>query len=648
MASSVPALVAFVGVGLSNGVSAAGTVTPAPSGGATTALVWPGGGRMLSAPLVVGGSVLGAGSLEMVGDTITSNTANFDQSPPELSLRLFTMVPNKGGGFSAILRFRVPVVVLHSWRGHAVRQTMTVIVTPPSGSAQAVQLQADGTAMTGTVGSGRFSPSAPGQAVITGNVVVFGIPASLGTAPDWTVQAIVKVQADEPLHPNRPATGYAAGTSIVPIGMLTTAGGGSDKWGVADAVTALTTVSAGGAGTQGLRPTAVRVEAAGAARTAVVTLDGSPLQVAPADNPHLDLDIARAGFGTLDHPLRITWLPNGDQPVTSARVAIDAIAIGDVPVSVSGNEVRFGLGGFVPRSSVAKPPTPRLDTMQYRVTVPIGRDEAVRSADGISGPPISPDSADINVSGKNVTVTLASSRAAAQGRIDSAGRFTAVTDTDCYTGSVDAVGNVVIYRTTTNVAGALSQRAARRIPQHEFGLNINNDLTIADPGPIYPRTRVLTYYKAKQGTYEPIFETPPPSPAPGSQFPDNPAAQDDFSFSSPASGPGQPSGAQAGNPDWPNSPTVSATAAGGNAAAFAVRVSGGKVPSGRPIDATTPWVLPSMLAGPPTGAAAAGAASNAASGGSWALPIGIAVAAVAIIAGGAVLLMRRRRTAHSG
>lgn len=649
MASSVLALVTFVGVGLSNGVSGAATVSPTPSAG-TVPLVWPGDGRMLSAPLVVGGSVLGEGSLEMVGDTITSNTASFDQAPAELSLRLFTMDPDPAGGFTATLRFRVPVFVLHSWRGHAVRQTMTVVLTPPSGAAQAVQLQPDGTALTGTFASGRFSPSAPGQAVIAGDFVEFDIPASFGAAADWTVQAIVMVQANERLHQNRAATGYAAGTSVVPIGMLTSAAGGPARWGVADAVTALTSAATGPAGTQGLRPTAVRVEGTGKDQIAVVTLDGSPLQVAPSDNPHVDLDVAPAGFATLDHPLRITWLPNGTQPVTSARAAIDTIAVADVPVTVSGNEVRFGLGAFVPRSAVAARPTPRLDMMQYHTTVPIGQDEAVRAVDGISGASSSSDTADLVVNGPKVTITLASSHVPARGRIDSDGHFTAFNATDCFSGSIDAVGNVVMYLTSTNDLPALS---ARSRSSHQGTLLVGKRLW-----PLLAKSRRGTELK-----HNPIDPTPRPTQDPSYDTPlngrpkldpfgwgdllhwDDPLYWDAPSFSSPNGAPDQPGGAQGGNPDWPNTQTVASTAPGASDAAFAMRVSGGTVPGGRPVDVTTPWVLPAMLAGSPSAPQPAGAAAaNSSTGGSTALPIAIAVAAVAIIAGAAVLLVRRRRT----
>src|SRR6202011_5273257 len=103
--------------------------------------------------------------------------------------------------------------------------------------AQAVQVHPDGPTAVGSYAAGRFSPSGAGQGVIAGNVAVFGIPASFGAASDWVVQAIIKVQADEPMHRNRPATGYAAGTSIVPIGMLTPGSpAASAGWGVADAV----------------------------------------------------------------------------------------------------------------------------------------------------------------------------------------------------------------------------------------------------------------------------------------------------------------------------------------------------------------------------------------------------------------------------
>jgi len=90
-------------------------------------------------------------------------------------------------------------------------------------------------------------------------------------------------------------------------------------WGVADATTALTSGGRTPSGTQGLRPRSVRLEGTGKDWAAIVTLDDSPTKVPGTDNPYLDLDLAPAQFATLEHPWRVTWLPNGSQSVTSAR-----------------------------------------------------------------------------------------------------------------------------------------------------------------------------------------------------------------------------------------------------------------------------------------------------------------------------------------
>jgi hypothetical protein len=573
-----------------------------------------------------------------------------------LSLRLFTLVPNHNGGFSAILRFRVPVVVLHSWRGHAVRQTMIVVVTPPSGGARAVQLQADGTAMNGTSVAGMFTPTDTGRAVIAGNVVVFDIPPAFGATSDWTVQAIVRVQADEPLHPNRPATGYAAGTSVVPIGLLTGAAAPAAGWGVVDATTALTSASTAPAGTGGLRPRAIRLEGSGKTAAAVVTLDDSPTRVAASENPHLDLELAPSAFATLEHPVRVTWLPNGSEPVTSAQVSVDTTVIGDVPMSVSGNDVRFALGAYTPRSSVAQPPTPRLDNMQYQVTVPLGRLETVSSIDGITGPKPNPTNADLTVNGNTVTITPMSTGVAAQGLIDPAGRFVATNETDYYTGSVDAAGNVVIFDTTVTGIGG-GGRSVRRLLSAGRPIPITQDWTGDDDvlGHFVDQALMATdedIFKNAAGPLSIILGSPEPLQStladPGNlnwtASPTTPSPVNAAAFDTTADGPAQPAGAQGGNPDFPATPTVDASSTGGTSGAIAVRVTGGTTPSGNPIDVTTPWTVSNLLIGPAAaGRTPSGITSTASKSGSPAGAITAVVAAVAVIGGGGLLVTRRRR-----
>jgi len=579
---------------------------------------------MLSAPLVVGGSVVGDGSLEMVGDTITSTPANGADAPTDLSVRLFTLVPTTSGGYSAVLRFRTPIVVLHSWRGHAVRHTMTVVLRPPTGStARAVQIQPDGTAMNGSFSSGRFQADAPGKAAVVGNVVVFDIPASFGATPDWTVQAIAEVQADEPLHSYRPATGYAAGTSIVPIGLLTGAKTKSSSGlGIADATTALTSATSVPTVTAGLRPSAVRLEGTGKKLTAVVTLDGPPSKLSAADHPHLDVDLALPGYATLDHPVRITWLPGGSPPATSAQVVVDSVIVGDVPVKVSGNEVAFALGAGTARTNLAKPVTPRLDELKGEVTIPLGLDEAASSSDGVRGPPSNPDSARFTVDGPRVAVTPASTGVTATGLVDVLGHFVATAGNDMYNGTIDQFGNVIIYRTTLTTSGDVQQSAvtttggtvravqlvassatasatadvheSRAVPAGRVQISNDGDWNLSEIIKlVYIKYQQdLEEYKSALDWYEggaknSPFETRPEKPDTPFLF----LGADTASAFASDGGDAQPGSAQAGNPDWPATPSVAAAAAGGDSTGtFVLRVSAGTLPQGRPIGVTTPWL----------------------------------------------------------
>ena len=557
-----------------------------------TALVWPGGGRMLAAPLVVGASVLGDGALEMVGDTITPVGGN---APQELSLRVLTLVANNTGGLSAVLRFLTPVVWLHSWRNHVVRQTMTVLVSAPSGAVDAVRLQPDGSAVTGTMVSGGFVPSGPGRALVAGNDVVFDLPASMGVKPDWTVQAIVEVQADEPLHKNRPATGYAAGTSVVPVGLLTGAASPPAGWAVADAITALTSPGSGPAGVAGMRPVAIRVEGSGADLAAVVTLDGPVSKIALTSGPDIEVDVAPAGFATLDHPVRVMWHPGSVPP--QAIVSIDTTIIGEVPVSVSGSEVRFALGGYIAQPSVTVPDQYRLGQMRYHTMVPLGLDEAY-SADGLSVPPTSSDTADLNVAGPNVTITPTSTGIPAHGWIDSTGSFVAYNQTDYYTGLIDSYGNVVIDRTTTATtpnaptgsAGLLRPKLIRPKQAADPTVSIDDDYSvddavIAEQMGLWTRDR--EYFKrGLDNGPAPLFFAYPYFANPFESFAGLRADPADLTGTA---------SAQGGWPDFPLKPTVEATAVGGTGSA-AVRAVTGTIQSGNPIDITTPWIVASLLA----------------------------------------------------
>lgn len=211
-----------------------------------------------------------------------------------------------------------------------------------------------------------------------------------------------------------------------------------------------------------MRPVAIRVEGSGADLASVVTLDGPVSKIALTSGPDIEVDVAPAGFATLDHPVRVMWHPGNVPP--QAIVSIDTTIIGEVPVSVSGNDVRFALGGYIAQPSVTVPDQYRLGQMQYHNMVPLGLDEAY-SADGLSVPPTSSDTADLNVDGPNVTITPTSTGIPAHGWIDSTGYFVATSQTDYYTGLIDSYGNVVIDRTTTNSASTSTGSAGLLRPK---------------------------------------------------------------------------------------------------------------------------------------------------------------------------------------
>ncbi len=563
-------------------VTPAARVDPAP-------LVWPGGGRLLSAPLVVGGDVWGAGSLAMVDGTITTNRASFDDAPPELSLRMFTFVRDPAGGYAAVLRYRVPIVQLHSWRGTPVRMTQTVVLRPPGGApAQAVQIQADGQTAVGTESAGAFTPTGPGQGTIAGNVVLMGVPASLGVTPDWTVQAVVEVLADTPFQRNHPTNGFAAGTSIVPVGYLT--GQTASSGGVAaDAVTTL--ASAATPATpfpEGTRVTATRVEGDGASRVVDVTT-AAPISAVPAtQSPFIEIDLAQAGFATLDHPVVIRW-PAGSAQATAI---VDTVPVATVPVTQSGNDVRFEIGAA--KTAVAPPSSvPRMDEMQYTTDVTAGPDgDLVNSDDGIDAAPTpaQQDTVTIVFNSGAVTITDKATGSVATGFVAADGAFVAFDDAEHYTGGVDKFGNIVMFTTRPISGGAARLKAATPAVVHVIVIDEYKPEDHFDAEQLN-RSVWQSFLKSSTSVtrdpdvkpYSVTWTTAEPSPAGSGQF-----AAD-------STGLAEPSGAQGGLPDWPLLPLTTQPP---SAPSFMVQVASGILTAGAPTEQFSPWLDSALLAGP--------------------------------------------------
>ena len=444
-------------------IAAMAITTPHSATAAPTPVLWPGDGRMLAGSLVLGGTIVGDGSLEVVDGVITREPARVDDAPAELSLRMFTFVPDPdGGGYSAVLRYRVPIVQLHEWRETAVRMTQTVVLRPPSGQAQAVQIQADGTTAVGTYGDDRtFAPTGGSDGRIVGNVAVIHVPSSVAVTADWTVQAIVEVTADAPFHASRPATGYVAGTSIVPVGWLTGDTQATPVAGIADALTTLAPTPLPGADkptpSDGVRVTGVRIEGTGADQVVVVTTAGSPLEVPLDAFGHISVSLSPARFGSIDDPFVLRWIGGAE---SDATLGVDGLQLGTVHVTVNGNETRFAIGKVVPSAPVTIQAGSRFDTLNGSIVVTLRADgDIVKSSDGVSVVPPVPDEITVAFNGPNVAVIHPSTNSTAAGFVNADGHFVALNATEQFVGFVDKYGDSIVHLSRILSPGEQLRRA---------------------------------------------------------------------------------------------------------------------------------------------------------------------------------------------
>jgi hypothetical protein len=587
--------------------SAVGALPPLATAGPLP-VVSPGGGALLSDPLVIGSDIVGRGALVMVDGAITNQVSNFDDTPPELSLRAFTLVRDLDlGGYSAVLRYFVPIVQLHSWRGIAVRMTQTIILRPPSpdgttttaSPGKAVQIQADGTTAVGTWDGQTFRPTGPGNGVIVGNVAVMNIPPSLGVSPDWTVQALVQVVADEPFHNGNPATGYAAGSSIVPAGYLS---GEADPTETVTLVDARTTLPAPSATTpavahvpDALRVTAIRLEGTGEDRVLAVDTADNPVNASTVGAGFISISFSLGGFSALApaEVASLLWLPGS---TTDVQIRFPGGGTETVPTTVTPNGVRFALGKGVsapPPADGTHPSSPPLDLVSGSVVVPLGPDENVNSTDGIAAVNSvahTPSSLIVAVDRGKVRLTEADATVVT-GFVDSRGRFVAYNDTENYAGVIDLHANVVVYRTVLAPSAPAASGIQSSPGPSVIAVNVTGDYTtaaIAATGPLPSTTTGLTIFKYEGP--DPTLNFPPPDDAdfpppddlpdpwdvefPDPEFPTVDVPDDDtFGLPDPPplpSGlksttgePAQPDDGQAGSPDWPLLPQTAAGTATG-------------------------------------------------------------------------------------
>ncbi|MCU1392279.1 MAG: hypothetical protein JWM34_707 [Ilumatobacteraceae bacterium] len=591
------------------------TARPSPAAAVGDPVTWPGGGRFLTDPDVLGSDLIGKGALELINGAITGNIGNDDAAPPELALRTFAFVQDPAGGYSAVFRFAVPIVQLHSWRGIPIRHTIAVLLTAPDGTEHTVELQPDGTTAVGTGSGGAFAATGPSTSAIAGTVAVLSVPASVGVGADWTVQGLVRVDSDARLHPDNSlvlATGYEVGTSVVPVGTLSGESASSAADDVLDAKTELlgsfavppTPVPVPDA----VRAVSLRFEGTGPDLVAVVTTAAPLASLPPYDHgPNVDLQLAQGGLDPLRLAVDVTVHFNGGAMEPNADVETDGLRAGTVPVTVAGSELRLALGQFSAATLVVDPdPTKAvMDRFDGQIVVPLSRDEAVSSADGLSNFTVAPteaqipnfpppakaaDSATIALDSGAMTITRASTGGTATGFVDQYGDFVASNATDHYIGQIDHYGNTVIYDSTaTAAAGSGATTGATPIPVTSDYDVASIAAAAASGGPILTG---LTFYKGPlDQQFFAVDTTPPVSPA------------DWIKQIVPASG--SAPAPTAGAADWPLT-AVSATAtppAGlvGPSGPFIVRMSALVLADdGSESTPTGPWIQSELIPALPT------------------------------------------------
>ncbi len=560
---------------------------PASARAPSAPVLWPGGGRVLSAPLVVGANADGAGALEVVNGVTTRNPAVAGDAPVEMSLRMFTLERVLGGGYVATFRFRAAIEQLHEWRGQQARMTQTVILTPPDGGEpMAVQMQEDGGVVAGEWRDRSVFHPIVVKGTIIGNTTFIEVPPDLGVQPGWTVQARVDVVSLVPFDPAHPIDGWAAGTSIVPVGWLTGETSAAAAGGVLDAMSVLAPPDLPGDATStpvdGVRVTGVRIDGEGTDRAVVVITAGSPLDVPAEQLPHISLLLAGPVFASTDHPAVVQWSGGAE---SDAVVTVAGTEVGTMPVTVSENETPFAVGATTPSAPAPVEPGTRLDTLQGAVTV-----------GGLV----------VTVDGPNVTIADGQNGSTVNGFVDVDGTFVAIGPDAYYAGTIARDGSVTL---RSLVAGPLEDvRSAESVtgtaPLTELSLQ-TSDLATLDVS-----------WLSGADVEPQVF-----------------------------SGTTRISAEHGGLPDFSPTPLSDdpATTTG-----FLVHVSSGTFDTGFPIEVGTPWMSSTVLAEAPpvdqvpTTDPPATTVATSDDGGAPIVLIAVIVVAVVVIAG-AIVFVRKRR-----
>jgi len=408
------------------------SVTPSPSGDDGE---WPAGGRFQDAGFADTGTV--------------RNRIYGSHIPPELAPSVFEFQRVAAGGYQAELDFPAPVLQLHYYTASdsaddgdvdpssalPVRYTVDLILQPPGGGPATVSLRADGT----TVVTRSGAQVATSTTVFVGTRLIMAVPASVGVARDWTVQAVIQLAGDQPLNSaagaqKLPATLFVS-TEPAVVGVLSGDDGGAPEPFASRALLRSLQVGVQAPDTEplpsGARPESMRIEQGAKGLVVVVTMDSPPKPATtvggrPVNQQELHLSLApgvQDGLGVGRVDVSYPFVLCATSPCASAKTAsvvLDGDYLGSVPVTVSGREVRFDFGGF----TVAPQPVPPQATPspgEVLGTFTKTFDLAAQDLDMIplAGAPRDPgEPVTVSVDGTSISIKRASESQAATGSIN--------------------------------------------------------------------------------------------------------------------------------------------------------------------------------------------------------------------------------------
>ena len=447
----------------------------------------------------------------VVGTKITGRRVFFNGNvPDELDLRALSVV-DVAGTTTAVLQFSAPLTVRTTYDGTAVEHRILLVLRPPNGGeAVGVAIAPDG--------SGQALSDPLGAAIVTGRAAVLfsgtwavlDIPASLGVAADWTVQAVVRLDAPGGFPYGRTVTGWQLTTVPVTVGSLTGASGMTLPSAGANVPTLPSAAALGDDRSTMFAPVAlpasmtaqsIVLDTSGGHRRLLVAFAAPPMAGGAfpgTTDARANVTIGLAPTGPLapNAPVELIWtVPTPSAPSPTAVVrSQDGRVVGVVPVTVSGSVARFDLDAYTPPKPSAPPSTTSvdavgrphgvlgIDTIRFREEVLLGADGCICPA----GQPLTDttklerDLLEIQLAGPAIAITRHSTGATAVGAIDArTGQFVASNPTEFWSGTLTTLGGMI---------GRHAQLAPARASGLAFTGDAGNPFDFLNPlGPINDR-----------------------------------------------------------------------------------------------------------------------------------------------------------------